>query len=482
MYLDKSRLSRRLASLAFLIFIAAPAWPAEQEGSLDSMWKEQEAPGGSENLPSHADKVAGDKATRAATLAQKAERPNSVAGADSAPPRQANSAVPLEQFLHTSFILGTGWPSIGPFKTTTPGPYTLIDPSQNRLGLAVEDNKVVAAEVQLVNSNKPNQNFDNLQMAADFLMEAVGIKPKKIDEINLQLASNSGLTTGNFTGPLGLIVEPFVVSVQKEATAGQSDTPSMKVRVSDREFQGSESIVIPVADLGAAGTSVSELPNDMPLPSTSPPGKITEHAAKRGSASGSEEKSGKNPGQNSAEKYEKLLSMVTSPDGASVGPPSAAPRGLAGAQVDQLKHEFLELIEAWQRLKKTAVRQRETTELSQVLAGPALSRQSSAIKWLAANHKYYDMTPKGAQVNRLEEQTPDKKYYVYAQVKESSKYVDEATGQILKDSENTYNVRYTVEKSEDHWVISDSALIKPNSSNSTQSQAQAQSQAPKTQR
>jgi len=476
MYLDKSRLSWRLASLAFFVFVSAPAWPAEQDGSLDSMWNERDAAPSSGKLSSHADEAAGESATRATALAQRAEQANSVAGADSAPPRQANSAVPLEQFLHTNFILGTGWPSIGPFKTTTPGPYTLIDPSHNRLGLAVEDNKVIAAELELANSHKPNQDFDNLQMAADFLMEAIGIKPKKIDEINLQLASNSGLVAGNFTGPLGLIAEPFVVSVQKEATAGQSGNASIKVRVSDKEVKGSESIMIPVADLDGVGTSLSEPPSEVPLPSTSPSGKFTQHIAKGGSTSVSEEKPGKNPSQNSAEKYEKLLSMVTSPDGSGVAPPSAAQRGLAGAQVEQLKHEFLELIESWQRLKKTAVRQRETTELSQVLAGAALTRQSNAIKWLAANHKYYDMTPKGAQVNRLEEQTPDKKYYVYAQVKESSKYLDEANGQILKDSEDTYNVRYTVEKSGDHWVISDSALVKPNNVNPTQSQA------PKTQR
>jgi hypothetical protein len=171
---------------------------------------------------------------------------------------------------------------------------------------------------------------------------------------------------------------------------------------------------------------------------------------------------GSQPAENSTaeSKYRNLLTSVTN-DSAAVGTPSTGPRGLASARTEGRKPEFLELIQSWQRLKKTAVRQRETADLSQVLAGAALERQSTAIKWLADHHHYYDMTPKGAQVDRVEELTPDQKYYVYAQVRESTKYVDESTGQIIKDSDETYKVRYTVERSNDRWVISNSALVKP---------------------
>lgn len=94
-----------------------------------------------------------------------------------------------------------------------------------------------------------------------------------------------------------------------------------------------------------------------------------------------------------------------------------------------------------------------------MLSGRALVRQTDAIKWLQANKKYYDMNPRSVVVDRFNELTKGQKYAVYAQVKESSKYMDEPTGQVIKDSEDTYNVNYTIEKSGDKWLISDSAIV-----------------------
>lgn len=86
-------------------------------------------------------------------------------------------------------------------------------------------------------------------------------------------------------------------------------------------------------------------------------------------------------------------------------------------------------------------------------------RQSDAIKWLQTNHKYYDMNPRTVVVDRFVDIVKGQKYAVYAQVKESSKYMDEPTGQVIKDSEDTYNVNYTIEKSGDKWLISDSSIV-----------------------
>ena len=75
------------------------------------------------------------------------------------------------------------------------------------------------------------------------------------------------------------------------------------------------------------------------------------------------------------------------------------------------------------------------------------------------------MNPKSVVVDRYTETIKGQKYAVYAQVKESSKYMDEPTGQVIKDSEDTYNVNYTIEKSGDKWLISDSAIVtQPNKS------------------
>ena len=64
-------------------------------------------------------------------------------------------------------------------------------------------------------------------------------------------------------------------------------------------------------------------------------------------------------------------------------------------------------------------------------------------------------------VDRYEElsQSP-KRYAVYALVKESSKLMDQTTGKQISESDDQYNVKYTIEKSGDHWSIYDSDLIK----------------------
>jgi len=131
----------------------------------------------------------------------------------------------------------------------------------------------------------------------------------------------------------------------------------------------------------------------------------------------------------------------------------------AAASTDRLKEAFLDTINRWQKLKRIAVRQRQTKDLALVLSGKALTRQSDAIKWLTTNHRYYEMTPKGVTVDSYEEIVGGQRYAVYAQVKEFSKFMDDSTNQVIKTSDDVYNVNYTMEKVGNEWFINDSSIV-----------------------
>jgi hypothetical protein len=479
MNLDKLHFNRCLASAIVLTFVALPLLAAESEGSLDNMWKDQppqansseKASNGRIDPPAAINRDLQPYQAKAAEADANSTNPTpldrgqntALTTPSEAGPANSSEAVPsaenkgkelpaaacqLESFLHSNIVLGTSWPSVGPFKTTTPGPYSLVDSAHNRIGLAVQDNKVMAAELDLLGGSNQIENFANLEMGADFLMEALGSKPKKINEINAQLEANTAVVNGSFTGPIGLVCDPYVIILNK------GDSPlSCKLRASNKYMQGAETAQISMADVNdvAVPTTLDAPPHKAPSASTRRPPTTAAVPTPDTSAPTATPPS---------DKYERLLDSVTKESG-STAPGSSGPRGLAGARTEGRKQEFLELIQSWQRLKKTAVKQRTTAHLSEVLAGAALTRQSGALKTLAEGHKYFDMTPKSVQVDRVEEMVPDKKYYVYAQIKENSKYVDESSGQIIKETDDTYKVRYVVEQAGDHWVISDSALIKP---------------------
>lgn len=125
----------------------------------------------------------------------------------------------------------------------------------------------------------------------------------------------------------------------------------------------------------------------------------------------------------------------------------------------RLKKSFLSVIETWQNVKQDVVKERKTTELPKILAGKALNKQTNFVKWMTKNKKHYDMTSKGVQIERFEEVEPDRKYQVFAHVAESMKLVSDVSGDVLKESDDAYDVNYTIEKIGDNWFITDSAII-----------------------
>jgi len=125
----------------------------------------------------------------------------------------------------------------------------------------------------------------------------------------------------------------------------------------------------------------------------------------------------------------------------------------------KLKGEFQSLVESWHKIKHAVVRQLKKEDLSSVLAGKALARQTDAINWLVKNGKHYEMKSQGIELERFEALEPGKRYSVYVEVRESSKLIDDKSRQVLKQSDDSYQVNYTVEKIKGHWYITDSMIV-----------------------
>lgn len=314
----------------------------------------------------------------------------------------------LDDFQKSTLAQKGGWPGIGPFKSTEGNPLELSDPMDNRLRLQVTGEQVTVAELTIRKQKASNQDFLDLEMATDFLMEAVGVKGKKIAGLNSEMEKNKqSILLKSDKSPLSLNAGRFMVYIQRQQPS-PTDKISYSVRVNSRDVN-----------------------KDV----------LKQHSTAQGS-------------QGSA--------PVPGPEVATATP---EPKGTestdtaSGTAGDALKSRFVDVIKNWQKVKKGVVRNRNIEELSAALHGRALQRQTDAVKWLITNHKYYDMTPLGVVVYRYSELAAGTKYSVISQVKESSKLMDEASGKVLKETSDTYKVNYTIEKVGDKWLITDSAIV-----------------------
>jgi len=424
---------------------------AETEGSVDSMWSDHAA-----GDKKSADAPANSDLNAAPTLRHEMyESSNSGTSGGSEGEKKSLPAelCGVENFLHSGLVTGNGWPGVGPFRACSPGPYSLIDSAQNKIGLSVDENKVVAAEMDLTGTPGPIQNFVNLQMNTDFLLEALGARAAKIHEMNAQLEKNqTNIATSLAAQPVVIEAPPYALLVEKPV--GSPDSVGFRVRISDKAIVAPDKVQIAMAQPDAApaltptNTAIPPKYVPKPRPTTLPPA----NSAKTGSGTTSATAA---PNPESEQKYNDLLNSVTSE---TTQTPSNE-RGIAGVKISQRKKEFVNMIEAWQITKKAAVKKRSTAELSTALSGEALRRQTEAIKWLQGKHWHYDMTPKGVTVTLVEEKVPDQAYLVHAQVREASKLIDDSSGQIVKEGDDVYNVIYTMELNGDKWFITDSRLL-----------------------
>lgn len=389
----------------------------------------------------------------------------------------------IDALKQSALIKTGGWPGIGPFKGDG---NEYVDAGQNRLKIESAKDKITSAELRLNNQNKNTAIF-NLEMSADFLLESLGAKEARISDFNGQLEkSRVQLLQSSEAKPLNLSAGSYVVNMHPEQDKTAADKYSFVIKVSGKDA-GSDLLKQHASDTATGSTETDTTPSrvasnpDKPSDTTengwettrrttttatsktsrttiaSPPGLsfgIETPKATRTTASTTTKIATASPTRPATTNPNTASSQPTSTDSSNPDEASAAP-----AAPTSLKDTFRDVIFNWQKLKKVAVRQRDTSELSTVLSGKALIRQSDAIKWLQSNKKYYDMNPRSVVVDRYNELVKGQKYAVFAQVKESSKYMDEPTGQVIKDSEDTYNVNYTIEKSGDKWLISDSAIV-----------------------
>jgi hypothetical protein len=369
----------------------------DDAGSLENIWADQ-----SQRGTSSVREPAAPQASTRAAAAPAAQAP--VVSTIASPPPAASGAAPmcsLEDLQKSTLAQRGGWPGLGPFKAGDGGANDLVDPAGNHLRLSVDADKVTVAELAIARRKPALKDFLDLEMAADFLLEAVGTKSQKIATLNAALEKDKqAVLFKSDASPLSYAAGHYLVFIQRQKEQG-GELYNYSIRVNSR-------------DASRDAIKQHEVSGSAPL-----------------------------PGSQDTE--------------APSTPPAAAEA--AATAGDGLKEQFVAVIKNWQKVKKSAVRSRQATELAEALRGKALQRQSDAIKWLVTNHKYYDMTPLSVTVSRYSELAPGSKFSVIAQVKESSKLIDEASSKVIKESSDTYNVNYTVEKIDDRWLITDSAIV-----------------------
>jgi hypothetical protein len=353
--------------------------------------------------------------------------------------------------MKSDFIRSSVWPGIGPFDSVAANEsesagssqtVKLTDPSHNLISCATTGNEINTCELELHNSISDSQGLLNLQIGTDFLLEGLGVKPKQIHIVNQELSKKSSLLTGNNYNPVSVIIAPLTISFQNLGKKEGTNSPLFRVAVlnqrGNKEKSGASESATNTEETKPAEIDAASLSNKgEPQPEIS--------------------SAGQSPTIIASPPTEDTNKEATESGTAANKSPQSKPLSANEA----LKKQFLDLIANWQRIKKIAVRQRETNELNQALSGKALVRQTDAIKWLASNHKYYEMLAQGAVIERFEPIVQGKKYAVFAEVKEKTKFVDDSTNKALKQSDDTYKVNYTIEKIGSHWLISDFALIKP---------------------
>jgi hypothetical protein len=396
----------------------------------------------------------------------------------------------IDSLKQSALIKTGGWPGIGPFKGDG---NEYVDAGLNRLKVESSKDKITSAELRLNNQNKNTAIF-NLEMSADFLLESLGAKAARISDFNGQLEkSRAKLLQSSESAPLNLSAGSYLVYLHPEQDKSAADKYSFVIKVSSKD---ASSDLIKRHSSGATTAAATAPTTATTTPATNKENgwETTKTATSLSPADAA-----------TTPKTTSSRPNISTPAGLGFGIETGIPKGTARTTTTQtkiatalpttsttssassplpstsaptststtsnpddsnppaaplsMKDTFRDVIAGWQKLKKVAVRQRDTSELSQVLSGRALIRQSDAIKWLQTNHKYYDMNPKGVVVDHFVDLGKGQKYAVYALVKEASKYMDEPTGQVIKDSEDTYNVNYTIEKSGDKWLISDSSIV-----------------------
>lgn len=441
---------RSMLIAQMLMALSLPAFAQQDDSSLDALWSEGQDSTKSQpakqdattsrskttKQPTSIDTSPNFKVTTGGASETTSSKPDFSTTSEATEAAAASSAAagsaPLctvDSFKGSDFVKSGGWPGVGPFNATMRVPNEMKDTQDNHLHLTVSDQKVTEAELCLVKQPNPASNFINIQMTTDYFLEALGVKPGKISDFNKELEKSKADVVKEEPKPLSLPAGKYQVSIAAPSEDDLSSLPQDK----------REKIAL-VIKVSSRDASPDSLKTHSSAPVDTTPDDVVEQPPT---------------------KVASVPSFSTPPVKTPVKAPTVktAPPANSTPQSDALKNTFTELLKTWQAIKKTAVRNRVTSELPEVLAGKALEKQTGAIKYLMTTHKYYDMTSRGVTVNKYQELVPGKKYACFAQVKEFRRFIDDTTNKSLKDAEDTYNVNYTIEKIDGKWFISDSVVI-----------------------
>jgi hypothetical protein len=415
-----------LFALSILLISAAPqAAFAADDGSLDSMWMEQDkgasakvesVPVGTTSTPIESAPIKSTPIEPAATAA-----PTANAGDDTAAPMCT-----LQNFKTSAIVSKGGWPGVGPFNADTENDY--LDAHKNKLHVEVNGEQITRAQLDLTDrtvSGNTDKDLLDMQMNIDFFLEAVGIKPSKIQDLNAQLAKQKQAL--------------FAAEVPLSLRAGRCAVTIEKKRAEGNKLD----YVINVASLDANQQIVREHaaiePTHVATP-VQPPVKQPDTIVM------------------TPPTVSKKPVTAATPTTTSTATPKPVATAAKPVSESALKSEFASLITSWQKIKSEAVKSKSTDELGNVLAGKALQRQTNAVTWLQTNKKHYEMSPKGVTVDQIAVLAPAKKYMVDAQVNEAYKFIDDATGKVLNQKDEVTKVTYTVENVSGKWLIVDSMV------------------------
>ncbi len=167
---------------------------AASDGSVESLWNEQTAPG----------KAAGEAHAPLCTV---------------------------ESFKQSSLIQTGAWPGLGPFKGEG-AEYT--DVGQNKLTLEIVKDRLTSAQMAV--ADRPKQ-LVKLQVVVDFLLESLGAPAGKIAEFNAQLTkSHSELTASSDKNPLSLTAGRYLVHIFPESA--HNDLVNFVVRIDSNSLDG----------------------------------------------------------------------------------------------------------------------------------------------------------------------------------------------------------------------------------------------------
>jgi hypothetical protein len=360
-------------------------------------------------------------------------------------------------FQNSDLLRTSAWPGVGPFTAESDNKY--VDPQDNKLKLHVDGDHVTACELLLNNQNGSKQSILNLEMTCDFMLEALGAKGNKISEFNTYFEKNKdklASSKANSENQMKTSSGTYVIAL----AAGGQDSNSVLIQVISKNKVLTDAQSIASSISTAKAEPVDETPMVASTGST-PPSTL----AKAGITKTSSTKT-------SSVKPTNLTTAITStktgskPPEKPTKPETITPTETVKAEPQQpttkdpLRDELAGAIRSWQTIKKSALKDRNPAGLSKILSGALLQRQTDSIKALTESKHYYELTPKGVVVEKYTElSSSPQKYSVYAKVMELTKIMKDGATKPEKETDDTYNVNYTVERSGDHWTISNSLLL-----------------------